>query len=77
MNIKYINSSSGVFIWAPTEAQGPGQYTFQVVVTDNGSLDSENIVVTVDEINSAPVLGHREQDGYGRPIVDLYRVGDR
>ena len=37
-----------------------GRYTFDVVVTDNGTpnlSDSETITVTVDEVNVAPVLG--------------------
>ena len=41
------------------EAQGPGFYTFDVVVTDDGSpnlSDSETITVTVNEVNVAPVL---------------------
>ena len=45
--------------WTPTEAQGPGSYTFSVVVTDNGSSalsDSETITVTVSEVNQAPTL---------------------
>ncbi|MDH3606772.1 MAG: Ig-like domain-containing protein, partial [Acidimicrobiia bacterium] len=40
--------------WTPTEAQGPGPFTFDVVVTDNGTptlSDSETITVTVGELN--------------------------
>src|SRR5439155_4463091 len=47
-------------LWTPTEAQGPGTYRFKVLVTDNGSpnlSDFEEITVTVDEVNVAPVLG--------------------
>ncbi|HNL88276.1 MAG TPA: putative Ig domain-containing protein, partial [Nitrospira sp.] len=54
-----IDSTSGVFSWAPTEAQGPGTYTFDVVATDNGSpalSDRETITVTVNEVNLAPGL---------------------
>src|SRR5439155_9886737 len=32
-----INSSSGVFTWTPSEAQGPGVYSVTVRVTDSGS----------------------------------------
>jgi len=42
-----------VFTWTPTEAQGPGSYTFDVRVTDNGSPnlnDSETITLTVSEV---------------------------
>ena len=50
---------AGVFSWTPTESQGPGLYTFDVVVTDNGSpnlADSETIAVTVNEVNVAPQI---------------------
>ncbi|MBT8216579.1 MAG: tandem-95 repeat protein [Acidimicrobiia bacterium] len=49
----------GVFSWTPSEAQGPGSYTFDVVVTDDGTpalADSETITVTVNEVNVAPVV---------------------
>lgn len=54
-----IDGASGVFTWTPTEAQGPGSYTFTVRVTDDGvpSLgDEEEITITVLEVNRAPVL---------------------
>ena len=51
-----IDASSGVFTWTPTEAQGPGTYTFDVVVSDGEATDSETIIVTVNEVNVAPVL---------------------
>ena len=50
---------AGVFAWTPTEAQGPGTFTFDVVVSDDGPVsrsDRETITVTVDELNIAPVL---------------------
>ena len=52
-----INSSTGVFTWTPTEAQGPGSYTFQVWVTDDGTpalSDYEEITVTVNEVMDPP-----------------------
>lgn len=55
-----IGSSSGVFNWTPTEAQGPGTYTVTVRVTDNGSPaldDFETFNITVNEVNGAPTLG--------------------
>ncbi|XUX00031.1 MAG: InlB B-repeat-containing protein [Dehalogenimonas sp.] len=52
-----INSSTGAFSWTPTEAQGPGTYTFDVVVSDGTATDFETITVTVNEVNVAPVLG--------------------
>jgi putative Ig domain-containing protein/PKD domain-containing protein len=52
-------TSAGVFNWTPTEAQGPGNYTFTVKVSDNGvpaMSDEESITVHVDEVNKAPVV---------------------
>jgi Ca2+-binding RTX toxin-like protein len=79
-----IDAITGVFIWTPTDMQGPGTYTFDVVVTDNGTpnlSDRETITVTVTE----PVVGGpivirgttgndiikvREQDGVLRVVVN-------
>jgi hypothetical protein len=47
----------GVFTWTPTEAQGPGTYTFDVIVSDGqGGADSETLTVTVLEDNADPVI---------------------
>ena len=54
-----IGLTTGVFSWTPTEAQGPGSYPVTIMVVDNaiGNLsDTETINITVDEVNSAPVL---------------------
>lgn len=54
-----IGSSSGVFTWTPTEAQGPASTAITVRATDNGSpnlSDFEAITVTVNEVNVAPVV---------------------
>ncbi len=54
-----IDPNTGVFTWTPTEAQGPNSYTFDVIVTDDGTPilnDSETITVTVNEANVTPVL---------------------
>jgi hypothetical protein len=51
-------SSGGTFTWTPTEAQGPGNYSFDVVVTDDGTpplSDEATVTVTVQEVNVAPV----------------------
>ena len=45
------------FSWTPTEAQGAGEYTFDICVSDGDLDDCETITVTVDEINEAPILG--------------------
>ena len=49
-----IDPSTGVFTWTPTEAQGPGSYTFDVCVSDGTVSDCETITVTVNEVNAAP-----------------------
>jgi hypothetical protein len=52
-------TTGGGFSWTPTEAQGPGTYCGKVVVTDDGTpnrSDSEEISITVKEVNVAPVL---------------------
>jgi hypothetical protein len=54
-----INPGSGVFSWTPTEAQGPGNYSVTVRVTDNGSPalgDFETLTISVNEANLAPGL---------------------
>ncbi|WP_107942767.1 putative Ig domain-containing protein [Metasolibacillus fluoroglycofenilyticus] len=51
-----INAMTGMFTWTPTEAQGPGSYTFTVVVNDGALTDEESIIVTVNEVNTAPLL---------------------
>ena len=50
-----INSSTGVFSFTPTEAQGSGSYTLTVNATDGTNTDSEEITITVNEINVASV----------------------
>lgn len=63
-----INASTGEFWWGPSEAQGPGTYTFTVKVCDNGSpikCDEETIRVTVREVNTKPVL-----DPIGNRVID-------
>jgi hypothetical protein len=49
-------TAGGAFTWTPTEAQGPGSYAFDVVVSDGVLSDSETITVTVGEVNQAPIL---------------------
>src|SRR6185436_19646778 len=52
-----INASSGAFSWTPAETDGPDVYDVTVRVTDSvGASDSETIQITVNEVNSAPVL---------------------
>jgi hypothetical protein len=51
-----IEPASGAFSWTPTEAQGPGSFTFDICVNDGIVSDCETITVTVSEVNTAPVL---------------------
>ena len=47
-----IDPSSGVFMWTPTEAQGPGTFDVTVRVTDDGTPnlnDFETITITVND----------------------------
>ena len=50
-------TTGGVFTWTPTEAQGPGSYTFDVCVSDGALSDCETITVTVSEVNVAAGAG--------------------
>jgi hypothetical protein len=59
-----IDPATGVFSWTPTEDDGPGIYTFRVLVTDDGApalSDEWTITVTVHEADhvrpSAAVTG--------------------
>ena len=54
-----IDPLTGEFSWTPGEAQGPGVYTFDVVVTDDGTPaldDTEEVTLTVLEVNRAPTV---------------------
>ena len=51
-----IGSSSGIFVWTPTEAQAPNDYTFMVRVTDGLSNVDSSITLHVKEVNTAPTL---------------------
>jgi len=49
-------NASGVITWTPSEAQGPGTYTNMTVVSDGTVSVTNSFVVTVTEVNQAPVL---------------------
>jgi VCBS repeat-containing protein len=46
----------GVFTWTPTEVQGPDVYPITIQVTDGELSDSAIFTVTVNEVNTAPVI---------------------
>ncbi len=55
-----VDPKTGVLTWTPTEEQGPGRYTVQVRVTDDGipsRFDTKSLVLTVVEVDNAPVFG--------------------
>jgi len=49
-------TSGGTFSWTPTEAQGPSSYVIRIIVSDGSLQDYEDITVTVNEVNVAPIL---------------------
>ncbi|HSH17621.1 MAG TPA: putative Ig domain-containing protein, partial [Verrucomicrobiae bacterium] len=54
-----IDPVTGVLAWTPSEAQGPGNYTFNVRVTDDGEpalSDATPLTVFVREVNAYPSL---------------------
>ncbi|MFO1458442.1 MAG: lamin tail domain-containing protein [Verrucomicrobiota bacterium] len=54
-----IDESTGVFSWTPTEAQGPGVYTFTVRASDNGTPSRTGgtpVTITVNEFNQPPEI---------------------
>jgi hypothetical protein len=53
-----IDPVFGAIAWTPTEAQGPGVFTFDVVVSDAVLSDSRTVTVTVVEVNADPIAFH-------------------
>ncbi len=54
-----IDPVTGLFLWTPTEQQGPANYSFSLRVTDSGTPSRtvvQRVAVTVAEINRQPVL---------------------
>ncbi len=54
-----LDPVDGSFSWSTSEADGPGEYSFSVRVTDDGQpprTDSRIVTVTVREVNQAPTL---------------------
>jgi hypothetical protein len=56
-----IDSSTGVFTWTPTEAQGPGTYMFSVMVSDGSLTDTQPVVISVTEVPD-PVTHPTDKD---------------
>ncbi len=55
-----IDAITGKFSWTPSEAQGPGEYTFALTVDDGkgatNSVAQTSFKVSVKEVNKAPEL---------------------
>lgn len=53
-----IHPTTGWFSWTPTEEQGPGVYTFEVVATDGAETAYKEITLVVREVsdNNPPML---------------------
>ena len=50
-----LNTDASKIYWTPTEEQGPGKYSFELVAND-GTQESTSIInVTVEEVNIWPV----------------------
>src|SRR5690606_14048836 len=48
--------TDGVFSWTPGEVDGPDTIKFTVIVSDGELEDEEEIEVTINKVNVAPVL---------------------
>jgi cold shock CspA family protein len=54
-------SPAGTFSWTPNEADGPGSFTFKIVVTDDGTpelSDRKPVTITVREKDRPPTITH-------------------
>lgn len=47
-----INSTTGAFTWTPTEEQGPGVYSINVMVSDGYLMSSESVMIIVNDVGS-------------------------
>lgn len=52
-----VDPATGRFEWTPEESDGPGVFDVTLAVTDGLLNDTESFVITVGEVNIAPVLG--------------------
>jgi hypothetical protein len=68
-----IDPATGVFSWTPDESQGPGEYTFDVVVSDGSLSDSETITVTVN--NVAPTLTAAANHAANEGSITSFELG--
>ncbi len=57
-----INSSTGMFSWTPTEAQGVGTYNFNVMVSDGSLNASQAVTINVTEVGDEPTTSPSNKD---------------
>ena len=71
-----IDPASGAFSWTPSEGQGPGSYTFDVVVSDGILSASETITIKVSPTWQNPFNAiDVRPDGIIAPIDALLVIG--
>lgn len=68
-----IDPSTGVFSWTPIEDQGPGVYTFDVIVSDGFATDSQTVTITVNEVGGGSGGGGTPAPTYD---LDLFEGSD-
>ncbi len=49
-----VDPVTGVFTWTPTEAQGPGVYTFDIIASSTSGVVTTTVTITVTELNATP-----------------------
>lgn len=52
----HLDPDTGLFIWTPSEQQGPGDFDVTVVVTDGELTDQSTFSIAVTEVNQSPVI---------------------
>jgi hypothetical protein len=68
----HIDPVTGVLAWTPGEADGPGVYPIEVIVTDDASpplSDRKTLIVNVLEANLPPRLGVPEISPFQQPLT--------
>ena len=71
-------TAGGVFTWTPSELQGPGEFTFTVMVCDDTAptplCDEQEVTLTVTEVNTAPVADDLTASTLEETAVDITLV---
>ena len=71
-------STNGVITWTPQQTQSPGTNRFTTVVSDGSLKATNSFMVTVREVNAAPVLpGQTDVTSSGlTPVVVTNTAGE-